>query len=72
MSLRKKATIHQETTMLATSKNVLFQGHNHPLTTGADDPILMLVLAGARAIIKVTGHLHRYLAGGYDLEIGHL
>ena len=26
---RKKATIHQLNTMLATSKNVLFPGHNH-------------------------------------------
>ena len=25
----KKATIHQVTTILATSKNVLFPGHNH-------------------------------------------
>ena len=28
----QKATIHQVTTMLATSKNVLFPGHNHLLT----------------------------------------
>ena len=35
---RKKATIHQVTTMLATSKNVLFLGHNNLLTTDADDP----------------------------------
>ena len=34
----KKATIHQVTTMLATSKNVLFLGHKHLLTTGTDDP----------------------------------
>ena len=45
--LRKKATIHQVTTMLATSKNVLFPGHNSLLTTGTDDPSL----AGDRAII---------------------
>ena len=30
----KKATIHQPTTMLSTSKHVLFPGHNHLLTTG--------------------------------------
>ena len=36
----KKATIHQVTTMLATSKNVLFPGHNHLLNTGADDRTL--------------------------------
>ena len=28
-TLHKKATIHQVTTMLATSKNVIFPGHNH-------------------------------------------
>ena len=36
----QKATIHQVTTMLATSKNVLFLGHNHLLITSADDPSL--------------------------------
>ena len=30
-------TIHQVTTMLATSKNVIFLGHHHLLTTGTDD-----------------------------------
>ena len=35
--LSKKATIHQVTTMLATSKKVLFPGHNYLLTTGTDD-----------------------------------
>ena len=43
------------------------QGYNHLLTTGADDPSL----AGARAIIKVSDNQHRWLAGDYDLEIGH-
>ena len=62
----QKATIHQVTTMLATSKNVLFPGHNHLLTIGTDYPTL-----GARAIIKVKGHHHWWLAGGYDLEIDH-
>ena len=66
--LRKKATIHQVTAMLATSKNVLFQGRNHLLTTDTDDPSL----AGARVIIKVSGHQYRWLAGGYDLEIEHV
>ena len=42
VSSRKKATIHQVTTMLATSKNVLFPGHYHLLTTGADDPSLWI------------------------------
>ena len=53
--------------MLATSKNVLFPGHNHLLTTGTDDPSL----AGSWTIIQVSGHQHQWLAGGYDLEIGH-
>ena len=34
---KKKPTIHQLTTMLATFKDVLFPGHNHLLTTGIDD-----------------------------------
>ena len=57
--LRAKATIHHVTTMLATSTNVLFPGHNHLLTTGTDDPSF----AGAQAIIKMSGHQHRWLAG---------
>ena len=66
-ALRKTATIHQATTMLATSKNVLFLGHNHVLTTGTDDPSL----ARAWAIIKVSGHQYWWLPDCYDLEIGH-
>ena len=38
----QKTTSHQVTTMLATSKNVLFPGHNHLLTIGADDPAFWL------------------------------
>ena len=37
LSQHKKVTIHFVTTMLATSENVLFLGHNHLLTTGTDD-----------------------------------
>ena len=48
-TLRNNATIHKVTTMLATSKNVLFPSHNHLLTTDIDDPSL----AGAQVIIKV-------------------
>ena len=36
----QKNTIHCLTTMLATSKNVLFPGHNNVLTASADDPTL--------------------------------
>ena len=32
--------MHQVTDMLATSKDALFLGYNHLLTTGADDPSL--------------------------------
>ena len=53
--------------MHATSKNVLFSGHNHLFATGTDDPSLV----GIQVIIKVSGHQYRWLAGGYDLEIGH-
>ena len=53
--------------MLATSNNALYPGHNHLLTTGTDDPSL----AGAQVIISVSGDQYRWLAGGYDLEIGH-
>ena len=63
----QKATIHQVTTMRTTSKNVLFPGHNNLLTTGTDDPSL----AGAQVIIKVSGHQYWWLAGGYNLQIGH-
>ena len=38
----KKNTIYQLTTMLSTSKNILFPGHNHLLTTGTDDLALWL------------------------------
>ena len=38
----QKATIHQVITILATTKNVLFPGHNHLLTTGTDDQTLWL------------------------------
>ena len=40
ITLGKKATIHQLTTMLSISTNVLSPSHNHLLTTGADDPTL--------------------------------
>ena len=60
------STIQHLTTMLSTSKNALFPGHNHLLITSADD-----LTQGAWAIIKVLGHQHRWLAGGSDLEIGH-
>ena len=54
--------------MLSTSKNVLFPGPNHLLTTCADDPSL----GGTPVIIKVLGHQHQWLTGGYNLEIGHV
>ena len=46
-SLRKKKTIHQVSTMLATSKNVLFPGHYHLLTTDIDNPTLIIAQAPA-------------------------
>ena len=56
--LLKEVTIHQVTIMLTTSKNVLFPGHNHLLTTGTDDP----PLAGTRAIIKLMVDLTRVIS----------
>ena len=32
---------------------------------------LLIILADAQAIIKVSDHQHRWVARGYDLEIGH-
>ena len=66
-TLRKKAIVHQATTMLATSKNVPFLFHNHLLITDADDSSF----AYAEAIIKVSGHQYQWLSGGYNLKIGH-
>ena len=57
VSVAKKATIHHVTAMLATSKNVLFPGHSHLLTTGTDDPSLNYHLR------KVPGHQYLWLAG---------
>ena len=53
--------------MLTTSKNGLFPGPNRLLTICTDDSSL----AGARAIIKVSGYQYRWLADCYDLETGH-
>ena len=39
-STAQKPTIHQVATMLSTSKNVLFPGPNHLITTGTDDPTI--------------------------------
>ena len=38
VAVQKKTTIHQIITMHATSKVVLYPGHNHLLTTCTDDP----------------------------------
>ena len=51
-----------------TSKNVLFPGHNHLLlTTNTDGPLPRWRLGNNQSV----GHQYRWLAGGYDLEIGH-
>ena len=42
--------------MLATSKNVVFPGPNHLLTTGTDDLTLIIVQVPTMVIIKVEGH----------------
>ena len=53
--------------MIATSKILLFPGHNHLLTTGTYDPSL----ADTLAINKVLCHRYQWLAGDYDLETEH-
>ena len=54
--------------MLSTSKEILFSGPNDLLKTGAVD---LTLIPGTWAIIKVSGHQYRWLAGGYELEIVH-
>ena len=46
--------------------DLLYSGHAKNRLISSSRP------AGAQAIIKVSGHQHRWLAGGYDLEIGQL
>ena len=54
VTLHKKATIYQVTTMLATSKIVLFPGHNHHANHQYwQSDTLIITLAAARAIISV-------------------
>ena len=40
------------------------------IATSTDD-CLIITLTDAWVIIKVSGHQYRWLADGYDLEIGH-
>ena len=60
--LCQKAIIHQLTTMLSTSKSVLFPGRNHLLTTGVDDPTFLSSSEGQRD--KLEGEYH----GGYLVD----
>ena len=55
---QKATTIHQVITMLTTSNNVLFPGHNHLLTAGTYDPTLWL----SPKRQQVKGHLYQWLA----------
>ena len=68
--LGEKTIIDQVTTMRATSKNVPFPGHNRLQPPVLITEHLIITLADARAIIKLSGHQYWWLAGGYDLEIG--
>ena len=67
LTLGEKNTIHELTTML-TSINALFPGHNHLCWWPGT---LIIAQAPARVTIKVLRHQYQWLAGGYDLEIGH-
>ena len=53
--LRKNTTNHQVTTMLATSKNVLYPSHNHLLTTGAEDLTLYRLSSSEWRVISTSG-----------------
>ena len=66
-TLCKKATIHQVTTMLAATKNVLHPGHSHLLTTGTDDLCQWHLCDNESA--RSSGPMA--ITGGYDLEIRH-
>ena len=59
--------IHYPPTILSTSTQVLFAGHNHLLTTSVGDlsDTLIITRASARVIMKVKGHWHWWLTGGY-------
>ena len=54
LALCKKATIHQVTTMLATSVNVLFPGYNDLLTTDTGDLSLLIITQaqGVRSSVR--------------------
>ena len=54
--------------MLATSKNVLFPGHNHLLTSGTGLPDTLIIVP---VPATVKSHQYQWLAAGYGLEIGH-
>ena len=63
----KKATIHQVTTMLTATKNVLLPGHSHLLTTGTDD--LCQWHLDDNKSVRSSGPVA--IVGGYDLQIRH-
>ena len=54
-TLRKKASIHLVTTMLATSENVLFPGHSHLQTTSTDEPTLWLLPVASESNNQCVG-----------------
>ena len=56
LNTAQKVNIHQVTTMLATSGNVLLPGHNYLLTTGTDDPTLIIARAKAIPSTKRMDH----------------
>ena len=67
--LRKKATIHLVTTVLATSKIVLFPSPNHLLTTGADDRHFDYRLSASRLPCKLP--LLQCAVGTYKIYSRH-
>ena len=60
--------MHQGTTMLATSKNVLFPANHRYWWPNT----LIITLASTLATAIVSSHQYQWLAGGYDLEMAWL
>ena len=64
-------TCHGYIEQLPTCTSLRKKATIHLVTTMAVTSKNVLLPGGARAIIKVSGHQYQWLAGGYDLEIGH-
>ena len=69
--IAQKATIHQVTTMLATSENVLFPGHNHHANHQYWWPNTLIIAQAPASEGSSVSVVSMDLHDGYELEIGH-